>query len=186
MDKKNTVIGALFLAVAIGLLIWSAKYGPPSPPAPQLLKPGTGDTTTRGNQARGPAESSLPGSSPSNATFTSLAHDNEGEKIISLSNEFIEVHFTDFGGAIKEVALKKYPEVKDRPEPFLFNRQHAEPILGFTHGTFPGLEKNAHYEVVSQTANEVVFRVIFENRVEVTRRYVLSPDSSADHKSDPY
>ena len=48
----------------------------------------------------------------------------------------------------------------------------------------PGLDRSKRYQLVAQTATEVVYRAVLDGRLEVTRRYVLSPDQS--DASDPY
>lgn len=187
MDKKNTIIGVLLLAAAFGLLIFGARNAPPPPPVPEVGRPsGAGSTTTAGNQAPGPLTSALPASSPNNATFAAVATTDGTAKTVMLSNEYIEARLTDFGGAIEGVALKKYPAEKGKTEPFVFNRLHAEPLLAFSQDTFPGLGRTVRYEIVSQTASEVVFRAVFENRIEVTRRYTLTPSDIPSNQGDPY
>ncbi len=49
---------------------------------------------------------------------------------------------------------------------------------------FPGLDRSTRYQLVSQTATEVVYRATLAGHFEVTRRYVLSPDQS--DANDPY
>ncbi|MFI5337506.1 MAG: YidC/Oxa1 family insertase periplasmic-domain containing protein, partial [Opitutales bacterium] len=52
------------------------------------------------------------------------------------------------------------------------------PALSFTD--FPGLDAGTRYELVSRTASEVVFRTVFEGRLEVTRRYSLLAGAGTD------
>jgi YidC/Oxa1 family membrane protein insertase len=59
-------------------------------------------------------------------------------------------------------------------------------MLAFTQDSFPGLDRSVRYQIVSQTANEVVFRAVFENRIEVTRRYFVQPSDVPSSKGDPY
>lgn len=186
MDKKNTFIGVILLVAAFAMLIYGSKRTPPAPPAPTLTGTRSPNPTTSNNQAPSPLTSALPASSPDNATFAALTSVGADAKTITLSNDFVEVRFVDYGGAIDSVALKKYPAVKGSPEPFVFNRLHTDPMLAFTHDSFPGLDRTARYEVVSQTANEVVFRAVVENRIEVTRRYVLPPSDVPATQGDPY
>ncbi|MBC8040946.1 MAG: YidC/Oxa1 family insertase periplasmic-domain containing protein, partial [Opitutaceae bacterium] len=117
-----------------------------------------------------------------NATFAALVADNAGATVTTLSNDFVELRFTDFGGAIRDVAFKKYANVLGSPEPFVFNRIHAAPILAL--GEFPGLDHTTRFTLVSATATEVVYRAVFENRIEVTRRYTLRAAGAAE--GDPY
>ncbi len=181
LDKKNTTIGATLLLAALPSLYFGSKHSPPPPPA---ATPETAQST-----AANPATPNADGqpaaapTSPSNAALTAFAKDSDAAQITTLANDFIEVHLTDFGGAIRDVALKKYDAEKDRPGvPYVFNRLHADPALAFVD--FPGLDRGTRYQLVSATPTEVVYRAVLENRIEVTRRYALAPAGAKD--GDPY
>ena len=193
MDKKNTTIGVLLLLAAFVSLYLVPKGTPPAQPAPELIKP-AGASPLTPNRATQPV--SVP-TSPSDAAFAAVVKEGADAGITTLANDFIEVRFTDFGGAIRDVALvardaakKNQPGVhyvysveKDKPGvPYVFNRLHAYPVLAFFD--FPGLDRGTRYQLVSSTATEVVYRAVFENRIEVTRRYVLSPSKVGT--TDPY
>jgi len=182
MDKKNTTIGILCALAAIACFYFAPKA--PPRPAPTAVQPAA--ATAAGNPAPGSAVAALPAVSPSDATFAAVAKVDGSARVVTLTNDFIEVAFTDFGGAIRDVGFKKYPAVKGEPAPYVFNQLHADPMLAFTQDSFPGLDRSVRYEIVSQTANEVVFRAVFENRIEVTRRYVVQPGDVAASKGDPY
>lgn len=176
MDKKNTAIGVIFIILAIACFV----LVPRSNPAP----PRTAPAATPAAPAGAAAVSA--GVAPSNSTFAALAAEDGSASTVTLSNEFIEVAFTDFGGAVRDVSLKKYPAVKGRSEPYVFNQLHTDPILAFSQDSFPGLDRSVRYQLVSHTSREVVFRAVFENRIEVTRRYVLEEGSVDKKKGDPY
>jgi len=203
MDKKNTFIGALFLAAAAFAFYYSAKHGPrPAPPITPITQTAPAATTPSTNTATGPedASSTTPAPAPAssattarpvaqpapNGVFAPLVPTDGSARIVTLGNDFIEARLSDFGGAIENVAFKKYPAVEGSTEPFIFNEEHTEPMLAFTQGSFPGLDRTTRYEIVSQTATEVVFRAIWENRVEVTRRYSIVPAGAPADKADPY
>ncbi len=176
MDKKNTILGVLLL-VAAGISFYlSARMAPPSPAprAPEV-------TRAAGANRAGDVSTST---TPADAAFASVATTVADAKVVVLSNDFIEARFTDFGAAIDEVALRGYEaELAKTGAPYLINQLHAEPALAFVD--FPGLDRRARYELVSQTAAEVVFRTVWEKRVEVLRRYSIVP-GSGDEKNDPY
>jgi YidC/Oxa1 family membrane protein insertase len=186
MDKKNTVIGVLLLVAAFALMYFGAKTTPRPPAAPELAKPVTTGTAGTNNQAPGPVTSSLPQTGPGNAEFAALATMDSSAKVVRLSNDYIEARFVDFGGSIESVALKRYAAHKDSPERYAFNELHADHMLAFTADSFPGLDRSVRYEIVSQTANEVVFRTVLENRIEVTRKYTLATNDVPAGKGDPY
>ncbi|MFT3869209.1 MAG: membrane protein insertase YidC [Nibricoccus sp.] len=181
MDKKNTIIGVLLIVAAIAAFVFGPK-------APQRAVPAAPQpaATASSPSAPGTAVPAISTVAPSNAAFAAVVQENGSSQIVTLSNDYIEVAFTDHGGAIRDVGLKKYPAVKDKPELYHINQFHADPILAFTQDTFPGLDRTVRYQIVSQTANEVVFRAVFENRIEVTRRYTLAPSDVAKDKGDPY
>ena len=181
MDKKNTTIGVLLLIAAFASMYLGQKYAPtPSAePLPTVNKPVTQPS------AAGTAtpETPVPGSTLSATTPFALATQTPASgTTVKLENEFVAVNFTSFGGAVRDIAFKKYPAVKGQPEPYVFNALHADPMLAFID--FPGLDRTAAYDVVSQTPTQIVFRATFDGRVEVTRSYTLVAQPDKQH--DPY
>ena len=187
MDKKNTVIGVLLIGAAIAYIFWMQKSAPPAPlpssaPAAQSTAVTPPGSTTATSAATATSAQPAPAAPFVNTAFAAANADSAGATVTTLGNSFIEVRFTDSGGAIRDVALKKYPAELNRPEPFVFNALHADPMLAFVE--FPGLDRGTRFERVSQTATEVVYRAVLDGRLEVTRRYTLPPD--AGDKTDPY
>ena len=191
MDKKNTVIGVALIAAAIAFMFWMQQSAPPPPPRPAPAASAPAGTAT--SDASTAAANTAPTSAPASAVNTAFAAaraDSATAKVTTLSNSFIEVHFTDSGGAIRDVALKKrdakdrliYPAELNGSTPFIFNELHADPMLAFVD--FPGLDRSSRFERVSQSSSEVVYRAVLDGRLEVTRRYTLPPDES--DKTDPY
>ena len=172
MDKKNTTIGVVLLLAAFGFIYFSPRATPPAP-APA-------ETTAAANTTAATPLAATPFGSSGANTATALAAQQAPTQatVTTLANEFIEARFTDFGGALAEVALKKYPEKQGSKEPFVFNHLHADPMLALVD--FPGLDRNARYERVAQSATEVVYRAVLDNRLEVTRRYTLTAGPAAD------
>jgi len=177
MDKKNTTIGVLLLLTAFGLIYFAPRSTPPaaepSPAgaaAPTASAGATAPAAAPASPALGAVAPAAVSADPATATVTVLA------------NDFIEARFTDFGGALAEVALKKYPATLGSKEPFVFNALRADPILGFVD--FPGLDRGARFERVSHSATEVVYRAVLNQRLEVTRRYVIVPGNGG--AADPY
>lgn len=193
MDKKNTTIGVLLLLGAFALMYFGAKTTPPPPAAPEIAKSTSGSPIGE-NQAPSAVTSALPARSPDNAEFAALAATDTTAKILTIGNDHIQVRLSDFGGAVENVALVEklpngqlqYPAFKDKPDPYIFNQLHVDPILAIAPESFPGLDRSKRYDVVSQTAREVVFRAIFENRIEVTRRYSVPGSDVQPGKGDPY
>jgi len=186
MDKKNTFIGVALIAAAIAYMFWMQQSAPPAPvrapnsPAATAANTQSASTAAAGTAAASAAPATT--AAPVNTQFAAAQADSATATVTTLSNSFIEVRFTDSGGAIRDVALRKYPAELGHPDPFVFNALHADPLLAFVE--FPGLDRTARYERVSSSATEVVYRAVLDGRLEVTRRYTLPPDVS--DKTDPY
>lgn len=188
MDKKNMLIGGALMVCAIGFLIYGSRHAPP-PPAPlppsvtQTAPEGTAAPTSTPGALPSPSVSSVP--AVANATFAAIVNDNADAKVTLLKNEYIEVRLTDFGAAVRDVAFLKYPAVQGEPAPFVFNQLHADPMLAFVD--FPGLDRAARFTLVSSTRTEAVYRLVLENRIEVTRTYkLIPPGATLGEKDDPY
>lgn len=183
MDKKNFTIGVILLVAAFAVLI----FAPRSAPSTQPSAPHSPAATARPASAT-PATSEPQPARPADAMaaptteFAAIRREAAGAKTHVLGNEFIEARLTNFGGAVHEVAFKKYPAELGKPEPYIFNRLHEAPILAL--GEYPGLGDDTAYEVVRANATEVVYRVVLEGRLEVTRTYRLPSDGEPG--SDPY
>jgi YidC/Oxa1 family membrane protein insertase len=175
VDKKNTTIGILFVIAALGCYLIGARFGTKQVPPAQVQQ------AVAQQEAAAPAAPAL-GSPLSQAAFAAAAAERKGATITTLENGFVKVEFTNLGGAVRDVALKKYPAVLHEPELYVINQPHADPLLAFV--ALPGLDKATEFQLVSQTPMEVVYRTVFDGRLEVTKRFVLSPDQVG--ATDPY
>ena len=182
MDKKNLILGIALICGAFASLYVGQKIAPQPPAAPAAVREAVAQQTApaEGTTAQPPA---LSAGGPQ-ANFAAATGDNAQARVTTLENDFIRVRFTDFGGAVRDVALKQYPAAQDRPDPFVFNELHADPMLALTE--FPGLDRGTRYDVVSSTATEIVFRAVLDGRLEVTRRYVLALSVDPKVGTDPY
>jgi YidC/Oxa1 family membrane protein insertase len=175
MDKQNTFIGILLLIAAMTLFVYGQKHSL-QPPSAAEVRHEVASQVASAEQAPAPQPS---GQEPA---FATAQADLAGASVTRLGNSFVEVTFTDFGGAIRQVAFKKYPAAQGRPDPFIFNELHSDPMLAFVG--LPGMDKATRYSLVSKSEGDIVYRTVVEGRIEVTRHYVLSPDKSAT--TDPY
>jgi YidC/Oxa1 family membrane protein insertase len=185
MDKKNTIIGVSLLLAAFAVLYFAPRSAPPTTaPGGEKSAPGspTAPAVTPSSTPTPSQQSTPPPASAVTAAFAAVSHEAASATVTTLANDFIEARFTDSGGALRDVALKKYAKVLGSPAPFIFNELHADPILAFVE--LQGLDRNTKFERVSQTADEIVYRAVFNGNLEVTRRYKLSPNSAPN--SDPY
>ena len=180
MDKKNTTIGVICIIAAFASLYLGQKFAPPPPATPPSVSTAVVKTV---NAATGSA--TVPGApAPTTAVpaLSAVAKDAPAAAVTTLENEYITVHFTNFGGAIRDIALRKFPAELGHPLPYVFNAVHTDPMLGFVD--FPGLDRNTGFELVSSSATEVVYRAVFASEIEVTRHYSLV--ATPDDTHDPY
>jgi YidC/Oxa1 family membrane protein insertase len=210
MDKKNTIIGITLLLAAFGLMVYGPKSQratppPPPQPAPSGQAAGTPAPNPGVEAGSPPSQVIAPTPTPAPAAaatpaegqpvalqsqllpnppplFAPLAPKRADEQITTIGNEFIEARFTNYGGAIAEVALKKHRAHKTGPEePLVLNSERHAPIL--TLARLPGADDGAAYERVSATGNQVVFRAVVGGQLEVLRTYTVSTDEKTQ---DPY
>jgi YidC/Oxa1 family membrane protein insertase len=178
MDKKNTVIGVLLLVAAMASFYFSARYAPQQP-----VRPVPAAESGANPVVASPAPGTGPASSPHDATLTaSPASATAPAEFVTLANEFIEVKFTNHGGAIDSIALLKraaYLDAKGKPTAgrYTLNASQAAPALSLAD--FPGADRGIAYTLVSQTATEVVYRAVTTS-LEVTRRYSLAKAPGLD------
>lgn len=172
MDKKNTTIGVLLLLAAIASLFITSRFGAnPSAPLPTSTPPA----------ASGPATPTITGANPATPAATATgpvsgAATGPAEKV-TLANEFVIVTFTNHGGAIDSVALKKHLAVKGQPGLYTLNSTQAAPALSLTD--FPGADRNTAYTLVAKTDTEVTYRATTES-LEVTRTYSIAKAPNRD------
>jgi YidC/Oxa1 family membrane protein insertase len=185
MDKKHLIIGVGLIGAAFASLYVGQQLAPQPPPRPAPVRQEFAkQAAATGDEANAPTTPAFTANAPQ-ANFAAATGDNVAAQVTTLENDFIRVRFTDFGGAIRDIALKKYPAAQDRPDPFVFNELHADPMLALTE--FPGLDRTTRYTLVSSTPTEIVFRAVLDGRLEVTRRYTLPPSTeTAKSLTDPY
>src|SRR5687767_7526948 len=115
MDKKNFTIGGILLVAALGLMFFGPKSPPPTAPA---AAPTAGATAAPNPATTSPATPAV------ERELAVVNRESPDANVSVLANEFIEARLTDFGGAIRDVAFKKYAAVQGSPEPYVFNQAH--------------------------------------------------------------
>jgi YidC/Oxa1 family membrane protein insertase len=181
MDKRNTIIGVALLLAAFGSFFLAQRYAPPPPPPrpPDTVRPA--DPVTPGDEAA-PLRPSPGVATTDNGSPRALpAADNALQEIVTLGNEHVVLSFTNFGGAIRDAALLRFPAVKGSLDPYVFNQLRYAPALSFVD--FPGLDRHTPWQLVSQGDGRVVYRAVVDRRVEVTRTYRLP---RVGEGGDPY
>ena len=176
MDKKNTIIGAVLLVAAFAVFKFAPTSAPPSKASnAQVATAPATPATASSNPAEAPAASAP-------AAPSAVNRDAANAQVTVLANDFIEARFTNFGGAVRDVAFKKYANTQGKPDPYVFNHLHEDPILAL--GGYPGTGRDTAYEVVRSSPSEVVYRTVVEGKLEVTRTYHLA--GNGPEGPDPY
>lgn len=196
MDKKNTLLGVICITAGIGFMYWQGKTLEDQR-RQELLNQPVGEETA-------------PEASPSDAVMSSgdttpaaasdgmlglLAQDVVTEEIIepvkaaveesviTLSNEFIEVAFTNLGGAVRTVSFLQTKS--GERDDYVFNHAGLHPALSLSLQAGDGLlrEFSVPYAVERQTATSVSYVLKTPEGVVIRRTYSIA--ESSDTK-DPY
>jgi YidC/Oxa1 family membrane protein insertase len=192
MDKKNTTIGVLLLLAAFAVIYFAPRSAPPAnkPAGDKAVANTPGAPAVSPAALPAPGKDAPPPQSAVNAAFAAVHTESAEAVVTTLHNDYIEARFTDSGGALREVALIKrnekgrliYPDKLGSNRPMAINSLNADPLLAFVD--YPGLDRNARFQRVSQTDSKVVYRATLDNGLEVTRQYVLAPNAGPN--TDPY
>ncbi len=165
MDKKNTTIGLLLLMAAFTLMVLMQQQQSPPRPAPD--SPGGVSEPAERPSAVEPV---TPAARPAEAApATDAAPEPVEETFVYLENEYFRAEFTNLGGAIRQVELKRYELTKGSEERFVINGQGDSPILALVD--LPGADKESGFELVQADGSQVVFRARIGESLEITRRY---------------
>lgn len=193
MDKKNIILGIALLGGAFAVMFWQGRQYDLIDPVdekkdvselPTQLKP----QRELGSLSNLEKIKELEASSGLFEVVTPVTAEEaeaKSENIYTLENDEVVVRFTDLGGAIKDVSLKKYPLTQESDAPFVFNAFTASPALGLGFQDPQGAYKNfaPSYEVVSQSKDKILFSTTTAEGVKVLRGYSLD---SSNKEGDPY
>lgn len=189
MDKKNYLFGILLLVAAFGFLFWQGKQYDvidhnqvkDIDELPTQLRP---HTEGEGNVPF-VSEAGSSGLFEVRAASPEPGIEAEKEAVYQLENDYIIVRFTSKGGAIKDVALKKYPLILGDPEPFVFNAFSETPALALGFQVAEGEYKNyvPTFVLVSQSEDKILFSTTTPEGVEIFREFGIA---KLGDKGDPY
>ncbi|MBC2607244.1 membrane protein insertase YidC [Pelagicoccus albus] len=186
MDKKNTIIGISLLIVGTILMFKTSQQRQEQALQEQAAQQAAAEEAAQTIAADGtgpiPATQSDSSAAPAAPAIVSghaqVETDGEktGETIVSLENEYVEVRFTNFGGAIKEIVLKKDRKSLDSDEPYVMNHLRYSPALNLS--TYLGDAKDVAFkQVPSLLPDSVTFRGVIADQLEVTRTYTISQEA---------
>lgn len=205
MDKRNTIIGICLLGLAFLLMFWQGKRTQDqvvqAPQSAQVTSQVAANTESRsvigGHQPinffehmvhpqKDDGYPSLVVNAKHSLNLQTPTNQSSAPAYYTLQNNFIAVTFTNLGGSIEEVALKKYPYKQGKEEPFIFNfksdvRALAISTIDSMHGY---QEFDPAFRFVSQTDNTIIFEFKSPEGLILQRSYTIAKDSNEEQ--DPY
>ncbi|MCC6460061.1 MAG: membrane protein insertase YidC [Saprospiraceae bacterium] len=198
MEEKqsnlNTVvgIGLIFLL----LYLWMQYSAPPAKPKPATDQPAqTADTAAAATTPAAPVPGATP-TAPSDSLKSALQLARFGaftpaasgtEQTTTIDNELMRVTFTNKGGRIKEVFLKKYNKINTDPagndvtgpvrllEDDKNRFEYLIPVANTASGTVS--TSDLYFTVAKEGKYTVAFRALTNTGGYLEQRYTLSPDN---------
>ena len=198
MDKKNTILGVVFIAAGIGFMFWQSQQIEKQR-LEQLRQAATLDapaeTPTTPADAALTASEDPPSPVVTEATTVGdLFKDAETvepaapvplteEKTVTLSNEFIEADFTTRGGAIRTVSFLQTK--RGQRDDYVFNQDGLLPALSLSYSAADGQMREfaLDYRIESQTGDSITFVLETAEGMVIRRSYQIAPTGS---ESEPY
>ncbi|MEM9158595.1 MAG: hypothetical protein AAGB46_06060, partial [Verrucomicrobiota bacterium] len=158
MDKKNTIIGVLLFAAAIGLMYYQAVEQAKNAPRPQPGQPQTEQTAAdpvtpdvTPTAVPAPADIASTANDIVEAVATQAAAELLPEQTYILGNELMTATFSTHGGSIKEIALLDFAKTKGSEERYIINEIRHANMLDIRSGQFDFTKIS--FELSEQTAN---------------------------------
>ncbi|MGJ8652694.1 MAG: membrane protein insertase YidC [Opitutaceae bacterium] len=197
MDKKNTLLGIIFIAAAFGYMFWEGQQlekqrqqellnAPAAIEEPQSTAV-EGAAMSAGNASAGDAPTSADQmldalvQKPAEAAVELPTVPAEEETVV-LSNDYIEVEFTTKGGAIRTVSFLQTK--RSERDDYVFNEDGYLPALSLSLDVNGEISEFAlDYSIESQTSDSITFVYRRDNGIEIRRMYRLSRDGD---ELDPY
>lgn len=176
MDKKNFLLGLTCLGLAFGLMIHQEKTS-----RTIVLENAKAQAVKKDVQQEGTL--AQPTKSENEPLKTGLLPQKilGPEQTVCLENEVLRVYFTNHGGAIRAIELKKYSAEKEKDLPYVFNQGTELPALSLSFSE-PIKDKGVlqNYELVQKTKDFVQFVLRNEEGLEIVRGYRLSSGKAAN------
>jgi YidC/Oxa1 family membrane protein insertase len=209
MDKKNTLIGISLILIAFGLFFMESKRAadiareraeqaeraPTAAPAPAATAVPSSvladdeDDLDLGRPATLPVVEEDPGladvlplTPATDAPVATLTEARPDETLVTLRNSFMEVDFTDRGGAIREVRFLQ--TLRGGPDTYIFNEGMDLPALNLSFATGgSGLrEYRRRFEIIERSNTRIVFQFRESGGLTVRRTFSLS-DNGRRHEA---
>ncbi len=170
MDVKNTFIGLLFLAAAGYVMYTSANQQRQIETAQEYTQTISAEEKSAATKV----------AAQTKVDALSTVKDDAKEELTVLKNEYMEITFTNKGGAIKDVKLLKYKEAQNSNEPYIFNDTNKALSMGLAFSEEPNgapiiFEKT--FRLVKATKNLVVYEYI-SDKTQIYRIFTLEEENS--------
>ena len=170
MDKKNTIIGILLLLASFYFMYdYSGKEA-------QAAKQRQAQAAHAQTSDEGQKQAKV---SPTAAMLSKVSDAEKSlkEQTQTLQNKFIKVRFTNFGGAIKDVALLKYNATDDSNAPYVFNGvKDSLPAMTMAFAdakSFLPAPVSGAFTLVKRTDTEAEYRLDVPQKFSITRTYLI-------------
>jgi YidC/Oxa1 family membrane protein insertase len=195
MDKKNTLLGIIFIMAGVGFMYWQGKAleeqrrqeflnqplveetAPQTAPAdPAMVKPDQAPATPDAMLDLIVSEVTADESVP-------VAKSSVEESLVTLRNEFIEVEFTNLGGAIRTVSFLQ--SKSGGRDDYVFNQSGLHPALSLSLAANNGdlREFSLPYTVEKLSDSSVTYAFATKEGLIIRRKYTLSQTGDVE---DPY
>ena len=199
MDKKNTVLGIVFIAAGIGFMFWQSqqieKERIERLREAETLEAPVEESTTPADAVMRRAEdgAAVPEDRAESGVKDLFTEVDEGietpdepelpEQTLTLANDFIEVELTTRGGAIRTVDFLQTK--RGGRDDYVFNRDGYLPALSLSYqGTNEALREFAlDYRIVEQSSDSVTFLLDTGEGLAIRRSYQIAPTGS---EAEPY
>ncbi|PXA03141.1 hypothetical protein DDZ13_13820 [Coraliomargarita sinensis] len=202
MDKKNTILGIVFIAAGIGFMFWQSQQ------LQEQRREQALQEQTEPIPASGQTESEEPANTVAEAPVTVEAEPATGtmldllaqeveepaassvssmpraeEKTVELSNDYIQAEFTTRGGAIRKVHFLQTK--RGEKDDYVFNEGGYLPALSLSLAAGEGAmrEFNLDYTIESQTRDSITFGLDAGDGLVIRRSYKIA---SGENGQDPY
>ncbi len=195
MDKKNTILGIVFIAAGIGFMFWQSQQlekerierlrqaetveapaAESTAPADAVMGRSESGSSVRAQTGAGPAVKDL--FTEVEVAVTAPADPEQPEETVTLANEFIEVHLTTRGGAIRTVEFLQTK--RGERDDYVFNQDGYLPALSLSYEAASGsLQEFAlDYKIVEQSSDSVTFLLDTGEGLAIRRSYQVAPSGS--------
>lgn len=199
MDKKNTVLGIVFIVAGIGFMFWQSQQIEQERierlrEAETVDAPVDESTTPADAVMRSAEDDPQVGTVDTESAvkdlFTEVDEAVAGpeepaapEQTLTLANEFIEVDLTTRGGAIRTVEFLKTK--RGGRDDYVFNRDGYLPALSLSYEATDGAlrEFALDYRIVEQSSDSVTFLLDTGEGLAIRRNYQIAPSGS---EAEPY